>query len=187
MSHTALQYPQVAQSGGRKGPHMALLGSERNLVCSLPCFSWGLSTCTVGDSTQSSAPQGTVSRSIGWHDLAQRGGSMGTQPQGTSPFLAPVAGRDAGSKAPVSCLAGLARQLSRSRVNSALPATTGGCSKKPSRTATPTSLFILDGRHQGSEFVFTSFPLNAEKSQHRDKPHQNEMVFSKPLALSPPE
>lgn len=140
MSHTALRWGprrglnerwgmqesrhlQVAQSWGRRGPHMALIGSERDFMCGLPCFSRGLSTSAIGDGMQRSALQGAVSRSTGWHDLAQRAGSMGTQPQGTSPFPVPAAGRDAGGKAPI-CPAGLAGHLSRNGDNSSLTAMT---------------------------------------------------------------
>lgn len=91
------------------------------------------------------------------------------------------------AKNPSPAWQGHSGQLSRSRINSFLPATTGGCSAKASRITTPTSLFILDSSDQGSEFVFVSFPHNNEKSQHRDKPCQNGRVFSKPLARTSPE
>lgn len=126
------QHLQVAQNSERRGPHIALSGSGQGLVCSFP---------SLQRQHRELSPAGC---SQCQQDLAQRGGSMGTQPPrvGDTPFLVPLAGRDtssnASSNAPISCLEGSAGQLSRSGVNSALPAVTGGCRKKPSGISVPT-------------------------------------------------
>lgn len=125
------QHPQVAQSRGRRGPRTASVGSERDLVCGWPRFSWGLSRGTVGDSAESSAV-GTTS---------QREPSPGGHVPSSRLWLAGSAG-----------------QLGRSEANLSLPAATGGGSEKPRGIATLTSLFILDGSDGGSEFAFILFP-----------------------------
>lgn len=123
------QHLQVAQNRGRRGPCTAVSGSEQDLAWSLP---------TLQRQRGELSPAGCRQHQ---QDLAQRGGSMGTQPQGTSSLLVLVAGRDTSSNAssntPISCLEGSAGQLSRSGVNSSLPAMTGGRRKKPSGITVP--------------------------------------------------
>lgn len=71
MGHAEVAAPSGGMKWGEKRTPHGLAGSEQDLVCGLPCLSWGLSMCAIGDSAQSSDLQGTVAHSTGWHNLTQ--------------------------------------------------------------------------------------------------------------------
>lgn len=175
------QHLQVAQSRGRRGPYTAVR-IRQDLVWSFP---------TLQRQHRELSPAGC---SQCQQDLDQRGGSMGTQPQGTLLSLGPwLAGSPAAMPAAMHlspAWKGQQGSLAGVELIHPYPAMTGGCKKKPKWDHYAHTLFILDGSGQGSEFVlfvFISFPHNAEKSQHRDKSCQNGRVFTKPLSESPLE
>lgn len=144
------QHLQIAQNRGRRGPCTAVR-IRAGFSVQLPHSS---------EAAQRAQPHRVQSAPAGPCSARWQHGNP--TPRDT-PFFVPMAGRDTSSNAssniPISCLEGSAGQLSRSGVNSSLPAMTGGCRKKPSGIIMPTPCLFWMAVAKVQSLCCVHFPI----------------------------
>lgn len=141
--------------------------------------------CAIGDSTQSSAPQGTAAPA--GTTLPSEAAAEEPNPGGHLPSSHPwLADTPAAKRRSPAWQGGQGSSAGAGLIHPFQPWLEDAVRNQAGSPLPHPCLFWTAATEAQSLLSFRS-PRNAEKSQERDKPHQNGRVFSKPLARSPPE